>query len=233
MNDFFTILLHLSVKNLNMALSIQPISGNDFVPKLTSNSKEILTEDTTTIDTLNHKEEDRKSHLKEQSTKARILMRAWLYENVPDCGTSSRNQRKIRDAALRLKPLGLTIRDVRRVLKIVFNSGADTSQVFCVAREVAECLLYPAEWAVFDAEIITILSHLFTDLLGCVSVQEVLEKQDQLGWLLVDGSMGLPMHGLKREKLLQKYLAKAKKPSDHCETSSSFEQIARESEEKH
>ena len=193
---------------------MQPISGVDFLPKLTSNLKEGLSEDATRIDALCRMEEERKSHLKEQSTKARILMRAWLYKNVPECGTSSRNRRKIGDAALRLKPLGLTIQDVRLVIKTVFNSGVDSGEVFCVAREVAECLLYPVEWAVYDAQTISLLSHLLPDLLGCVSVQEILEKGDKLGWLLVDGRMGLPTPGLEHEKLLQKFLAKAKKPSD-------------------
>lgn len=146
-------------------------------------------------------------------------MRAWLYKNIPDDGTSSGNWQKIYDTALRLKPLGITIPDVRRVLKTVFDSGEYGGEIFCVAREVAECLLYPVEWAAFDARTISILSHLLTDLLGCDSVQEIIEKRDKLGWRLVDGSMGLPTHGLKQEKLRQKLLEKVKKPSD-CENSS-------------
>ena len=68
------------------------------------------------IDTL-HNEIERKTHLTEQSTKARILMRAWLYKNVPDDGISSRNQRKIGNTALRLKPLGITISEFVGYLK--------------------------------------------------------------------------------------------------------------------
>lgn len=80
---------------------MQPISGLD----------SLLTEDATAIDTLCSKKEAQKSHLKEQSTEARILIR---YKNVPERGTSSRNQPEIGNAALRLKPLRLTIRDFRR-----------------------------------------------------------------------------------------------------------------------
>jgi hypothetical protein len=211
-----------------MASSIQPILGDDFAPKLTSNSKETFTGDATTIDTLYRKEEERKSRLEEQCAKARLLVWAWLYKNS---GSSKRNRRKLRVALLRLKPLGLTLGDVESVINTVLNHGQDSGEAFCVAREVAECLLYPVEWAVYDAETIKILSHLFTDLLGCVSVQEVLEKPYQLGWKVVDGSMGLPTYGLKQAKLLHKYMAT--KPLDDCEISSSLEQVAEASEEKH
>ena len=224
MNDSSTISLRkVLAMATTTASTIQSNSGVDSLPKLTSNLTEGSTDDATTIDTL-CKEEERESRLSEQSTKARILMRAWLYKNVPESGMSSRNRRKIGNAALRLKPLGITIPDVRRVLKTVFNCGVDSGEVFCVASEVAECLLYPVEWAAYDAQTISVLSHLLTDLLGCGSV-EILEKRDQLGWLLVDGSMGLPTPGLKQEKLLQKFLAKATKPSDHRENPSSLEKV--------
>ena len=112
----------------------------------------------------------------------------------------------------------------------MFNSGEYGGEIFCVAREVAECLLYPVEWAAYDAQTISILSHLLTDLLGCGSVQEILEKRDKLGWRLIDGSMGLPTPGLKQEKLRQKLLAKVKKPSDR--ENSSPEQVEKESGKK-
>lgn len=80
--------------------------------------------------------EAQKSHLKEQSTKARILIR---YKNVPEWRTSSRNQPEIGNAALRFKPLGLTIRDFRRwsrqclILASIAVSSEGCSGMFAIS----------------------------------------------------------------------------------------------------
>lgn len=48
----------------------------------------------------------------------------------------------------------------------------------------------------FDAEAVLILSHLLTDLVGCGSVQEILDKV--LGGVLVDGTICIPSPELKQ-----------------------------------
>jgi len=150
--------------------------------------------------------EERIIHYGEQSQKAGILVQAWMFRNIHIEGSCKRNRQTLLAAMGRLRQLGVSVSDFRRATQIVSHEGHVRRYAFASAKEVAECLKYPKEWAAFDTDILDILSHLLTDLVGCNSLQEILENEE-FGNFLVDGSMGLPSPELELEKQVRAVLA--------------------------
>ena len=145
-------------------------------------------------------------HESEQSEKAGILIQAWMFQNIHIEGSRKRNRRTLLRAMGRLGQLGVSVSDFQRATQVVSRRGYVGSYAFASAKEVAERLQYPSQWATFDTDILNILSHLLTDLVGCSSLQEILEN-DELGNFLVDGSMGRPSPELEIEKQVRAILA--------------------------
>ena len=137
-----------------------------------------------------------------------------MFQNVPIEGSCKQNRGTLLAGMKRLARLGVTASDFQRATQITSRSGYVQMYAFATAKEVAERLQYPRKWAAFDTDIINVLIHLLTDLIGCGALQEILENEE-LGNFLVDGSMGLPSPELELEKRIREILAN--RPRDNRE----------------
>jgi hypothetical protein len=168
-----------------------------------------------------------------QSRQARILLQAWMFQHIPrDTERKKPGYKKaLKAAARRLKPKGLTLSDISRTSQKLFASGyVEDAYAFARAEEVVKDILLPMDESGYDEKTISILCGLLTDIVGCESIQEISEQKD-LGYTLIDGTMGMPSEAVELQKQVRAMLAERPRSAGSTSRSSEASSSCSESSE--